>query len=939
MATADEINQNLTRFYDAAEEILKASNPGIAAELPFYSNLPMHLVPFKERASLFRQYRDAIGLDETLNSLAVNPAKRYHDVGGMVEPRHRTKVARIYDSLITGMSADADNPFGRLPLSVIQGNPLSSIYSSLNIQYNKRVLTDRAGITNLNSALPSSYFSIGLNSIPSRSSMAMKKFGPDTLAGKSTLVYDIETAGLAKGQIREVAYAINGAAQAPILFNPKEFQRGLVNVDGRASNLTDFLRTRYGLNIPGSTTTGDQFAEGMRPFLEAVKNTDYIVGHNIAGFDNEQVFIGLSRTNKYKKDAGFRALVDEAFEKVKTNTIDTLRIAREMPSLSGLGTADELAKMSNYSVYSIQNLLLKTDLVERMGGVDYLSQLMGDKGLHHATVDIAVTDAILRAGPDGLQIKDLGAGLSGQQAQLAASLRAQIVDSAAITPFTNLSNQDQLTDDVLRHLIRTYSDGGSGLVAKAGSPLESLLTSGNPVDQAKAFERIRASSSDLLSVKLNPIEQQILSERNLVPESLSAKTNLIGRLKAGQQMRMASSAVKAQSIAASAGLPFSGLSGDERGIAFGLSQATSGISNIVNPNEARIAGLAADSLVSRFSMFQPENVEYLTRSGRASLPMGLLGASGILKENDLVSLSVVEPTAHSGGAINVVKSLDDGQAEGLRSFLTGLMEKDDASIAEVLGSDSGVGRFREAMQAGLVDRIDKRGVSVAQIYGKENNTAIQGVVDIFKKFFNVDGQLQDRAMGSIALSVADADFESGILRTAGAFLDKGLGSQDRSLIASSTQAARRMYESTIGLAAANDPSLRMATTINNLSGKISADAVQGIYSSVQNHIIPNLGKGILGAVAVGAGALLFKRHKETERINETFEFQGWEGSGQGQYGVFQQIQAQKELGYDGYANLMDPLATASLTNNLSLSRTGHHNYDWDRNNQIYGGVL
>jgi hypothetical protein len=936
-----DLDKKLSEFYDAAEEALKKHNPGIAAELPFHSRLPLHLIPFKERTALFKQYRDAIGLDDALNSLTSRPSGHPHNIGELVANGHRQGVERIYDALVTGMPANADNPFGRLPGTDMGGSRLSSIYSSLNIQFNKRVIQDRAGVTTLDSALPSSYFSIGTRSIPARSSMQLPQFGPNTLKGASTLVYDVETAGLAKGQIREVAYAINGVAQEPILFNPKEFQRGLVNVDGRAGNLVDFMRRKHGLKIPTSTTTGDEFAEGMRPFLEAITKTDYVVGHNIAGFDNEQVFVGLSRTNRYKTDSKFAALVDEAFEKVQTKTIDTLRIAREMPSLSGLHAADELAAMSQHTPYSIQNLLLKTDLVERMGGVEDFAKLMGDKGLHHATIDIAVTDAILKAGPDGLKVKDLGEGLSGEEASIAARVKAQILDSAAITPFTNLSGPSDITDDVLRHLIRNYTDDDSGLVARSGSELDALMRSGSAADQAEAFKRIRSSTPDLLSVKLTPVEQQILSERRLTPDMIGADGSLFGRLKAHQQMKQAANAAKAQSVATKAGLPFAGLSTDERTIAYGISRATSTLSEIgVGSNEARVAGLASDTLVSRFAMFGADDVDYMTRSGRVSLPGQLISASGVLKENDLVRLSVVEPTAHSTGAINVVKSLSDEQADALKTFLAELLEKDNKSIGEILGaSDSGVAKFREAMADGLTERIDKRGVSVAQIYGNENNRAIQGVINVFKKYLNVDGMLEDRSMGSIALSVSDADFDSGILRTAGAFLNKGVGEEGRASLAESTTAARRLYQSTIDLAAANDPSLRVASAVDRLSGTMKADVVQGVYSKVQNHFIPNLGKGMVGLVAVGAGALLFRRRQENEKLNETFDFQGWESSGQGEYGVYQQIQAQQELGYDGYSNLVDPLATASLTNSLSLSRTGHHNYDWDRNNQIYGGLL
>ena len=942
--SSKSLDTDLAAFYKEAERLIVKNNPLMANELKYYSRLPLHLVPYRERAALIRQYRKAISLDDTLLGLSSSSAGEVPGIGTGVKPKHQQRVANIFSKLKTGMGADSDQAFGRLPTEDMGGSRLSKIYSSLNIQFRQRLQYDRAGLTGFSddAATAASYFTIGLNSIPTENSGTTSKYvpGKNMLDGKTTMVYDIETAGLSKGQIREVSYS-RGGVDSQILFNPKEFERGLVNIDGESGTLSDFLRKKHGLDIPTSAS-GDDFARRMRPFLESVVGTDFIVGHNITGFDNEQVFVGLSRTNLYKNDSAYRELVDQAFDKVKSSSIDTLEIARQMPSLAALQTADELA---DHSVYSIQNLLLKTDLAEKIG-IKKLHGMVNATGLHHANIDVAVTSAILDAAEGGgLQVKDLGSGLGEGLGVLARELKEQILSSSAITPGTNISSVDQLTDDVLAKLVDTYRfNESSGLMAESGSELDSMLR-GDVGQRAQAFKGLRDKTLTPQSIRLTPIEQQIISERDLARTGIGGDASLIDRASSRIKIKNAKGIRSVQRFSREAGIPFAGLSGDERTLARGFSVATSALSGL-SQNESQIASLASDTLVSRFGMFDSEGVQYVSRSGKVSLPQGIVKEAGLLKSHDLVSLSVVDPTeANPGGAINVVKNLNEDEASGLKSFLSDLLETDDDNIARVLGNGdesvgaAGVKNFREAMKGGLLDSIKAGDVSVAQVHGGSDRTAVQTITDLFRRQFNMEGQLRDDRLATIALPVMNVDHEEGVVRTSGALLNKGMGREERRSVRAATSATDRVYRRYLRAPAEQATDLRIAQRIAQVSDSIGSDTVRKIYASVQNTIIPNLGKGALGAVAIGAGALLLGRHKENQRLNETMDFQGWESSAEGQYGINQQLQERVDMGYDGYSNLMDPLATASVVNNLNNASTGHSNYDWARNNQLYGGLL
>lgn len=945
------LRRDLVGFYKEAEALLIKVNPSLKNELKFMSTLPLSQLPFKERAELIRKYRDAIGFDEALDTLNF-PTRQGADNVSKLPPMskvtevRKSEIGNIYSNLKSNVDIDDKSPFGRFPTT--RGSLLGNIYSRINVQFRSELQLDRAGLVSEKGSRASHYFTMGLDSIPTRNALRTNIYQPGQLAGKNTLVYDIETAGLTKGQIREVAFSQvrdgKTTSSKTLNFTPKEFNRGIVrNVDGKAGTLTDFLNKKFNIGAP-SISSGSDFAKGIVPFLKAVVDSDNIVGHNISGFDNEQMFVGLARTKEYKKDKQFRTLVDDAFKKVRNSTIDTMELVRQMPSLQNIGTAKVLADTGDRSVYSISNLLLETDLSDRIG-IDKLAELMGydeandtfKYGLHHAGVDTAVTAEILNAAEDGgLQLRPMGTTLTSEKQGLVRKIEKQIVQSAAITPVTNITDVDQITDDVLRRAVDDYDNKGV-LRAARGSELDKLLRS----DKEVAYKRLRAGEIAPDSIKLTALEQQIIRERDIaggIDDAAIKRGSLLPRVN------------QFMSRDKKLGLPLSGLSGDEKRLGHAISSATSSLQGL-STRESKAAGLARDTLVGRFNMFQASNVQYMSRSGRASMPAQVLQSAGLMDGDQMFSLSVFDGTMDTPHpAVNLVRSLNSKDVDTLETFLKSGVMEDDFALAKTLGIsldnpkviDVAVSEqlsdFRNAILDDDYFNSLRRsgGINVGQVYDGDNPGVVGRIGNALRSHFNIEGQIKDDMIRGIGLPGMDLDYDRGIIRTAGAVQTTGLTGSLREDLGRAVEGTREVYNQFVD-APHSSLEFRMAQAAE--ASGAGAEKVQRAYRAATEVILPNAKKGLLGIGIAGAGALLFKRYKEEQVLDETIDFQGYETSVPGGYAITQQVQERIDTGYNGYSQQMDPLATASLTSILNDSRTGHMTSSLMNNNAIYGGIL
>ena len=849
----------------------------------------------------------------------------------------------------------------------------------MNLNFDPVATDIHAGILHAkSSANAAMHFYPGMRSIPVMNQASLDMNGV-LIPGKKFMSFDIETAGLMRNQIREISYktgsvgaggSLIGGSDNQLLFNPIALRRGTIGkaeLGGavRPTTLPEFL------GIPGIGSS-DDFAKAMMPWLQSVKDSDYIIGHNISGFDIPQVHSQLISTEAYKgKLPGFKELVDEAFTGIDSKVVDTLTLAQRASNLSGITVHEDLLRMGDARAYSISNLLLQTDLAELIGPDEVRNAL--SKGLHNADVDDLVTRGLLQH-LGSLQLKPM----------TERGMIEKIISSSALTPFTNATSASEISDNALRHLIANVDDGIKIPMGDAYPTENRILAdliqqarSGVEGSTDKAFRMLR--SSDQLSglvFNINPIEQQVFETRNLglgVPTTLSKsidptsyifRTNLYDDMAYDGMKRRDRSPIRGQRgdipaqefeqfqrRMASLNMPFAGLAREERRFATGLSQLTGGI---WSPKDG-FNLITSDTLVSSFNMFDPSNdaLQYVTRSGRTSLPASILSKYGAISEGSLLDLSTVDATAYGGkNSVNLVHRF--GSVEEATAFadqLDALAGRSNLEIAEMLGIDSSMvpesaaadvaERFRAGIREGLTANIrtagHTTGVSIGQIYGDEAT----GIIDFLKEIHGGD-LLRDDSMLPFRLpfmgtKVLDDLTGRGIIQTAGAVLDSGLTPSDSTIIQRSVRHARQVYEGFVDLAVKpeNTHAFDAAKMAAGLGPKGAAATKTGfeLYQKMR----PNIGKVVAGVLVAGFGIHEYRKHKENEPYNEVFAPQPAPSSRK--YNVAFLLQQKKDMGIDMSRQGYSPLDTAYVVDNLNSAKIGHTNMSSNKNTALYGGVL
>lgn len=970
----------VTDFYNISEESLtkklldwqksvfqaaSSTTPGISSTLKYRGQNPLDLLPYKQQTEFMGQYREIIGLNSVLRNM-------------MGQGSRTERVGNIWGGLRSIMGMGSKNPYGMFRNIEDSGNPvLDRIYREMRLQFNDYPKLNVAGISSRTAPDAIHHFGVGISSIP----VFSESYGNQTrkIAPNSRyMTFDIETAGFMKNQIREVSFAsgvvgsagqFNTASRSSEFFEASQFGRGSMGIkdtDGRVMpvKLGEFMKRKFGI---GPSASADAFAERMIPFLNQVNNVDYVIGHNIGGFDIEQVFTQLASSKKYGSDAQFRALVDKSFEALKPGSgkvLDTLQLARTASNLADISLAPELEAIGRGGPYSIENLLLQTNLAEKIG-LSNTRKLLSAQGLHAGSVDLEITNAVAQHLHE-LVPQQLGGST------IANAIRQSVLSSAAITPHTDIRAQGDIADSVLRTLI----DTGTG-IENTGRNLKNLLNKAAAGDTAagqKAFDRIRSNRYRNLRFNINPIEHEVLATRNLgmaadVTRQISSDdlmmnagafaraTGTTGHfyssngLAGFQQARLLGSEEMSsfQSELARRNMPFAGLSFEERRLGTSLASVTSQVPGTIFDSNLGVIG--NDIMVSNFELFDPDHVAYLTRSGRTSMPAALLQKAGILSDGtsesaSMLSLSSVEPTElypHRG--MNLVYNFtNQDQLDTLASHLESLRGGTSEDIAEALGYDrnnfssGAVERFRGALSDGLIDSIRSeglaRGVSIGQLGGQ----AAEQVNDILKEVSGLD-RLSDKSMMAFRLPFMQMDISestaTGVIRTAGAVLDRGLDSEGLNAVSKSVQHTRNVFEAFKTLSA-DSGKVVSAKTIAGATDGAQVAKVISAYNKFQEHIRPNMGKATLGVLALGLGAHLWQKHEEAKKYDATVAPMPTDRR---RYAVADQLQTRIDSGYNGYYQHMDPLATASLVDVLNENKIGHTNMDPNRYSNLYAGVL
>ncbi len=985
--SAQEYTADLLRWQTDVFDRILSLNPSLSPSIRNSQRIPLHYLPIQEQIAQVGKYRQLSGLNTVLLNLSRTdsgtaiPQQLLDQLG----PGRAKEVHNIAEGLRSIKGIDAESPYFKVPVSYKAGDhPVEAVLASMNLGYNPRVSDLRAGMVDAKVAQnAASHFSSGPYSIRAISDDFFK-MSANLKPGASFMSFDIETAGLMKGQIREVGYRtgtidssgrLGSGVAGQLLFDPIMLRRGTVGQRSGSAvkpvSISEFLRMGNSGNI------SDNFAQAMVPFLESMKQSDYIIGHNIQSFDLPQVYDQLTQTKAYKASRqniipGFRDLVDSTFADLNPKIVDTLTLAQRAENLTELTVHPQLMRMGAAQPYSISNLLLQTDLGERIG-TDKMKSLLA-QGLHNAEVDDVVTRGILEHMND-LQLKTV----------TDSGMIRSIISSSAITPFTNASVHSDISDKALKHLISKVDNGifipNTSTDNRELRALIESARSGNVGAKNQAFDLIRSGRAEGLSFSINPIQQQVFETRNLGlgvranikhefdPTSYIFRNNLFDDMAyRGIPGRSRDNMILSQRSNISAeefhsfqtkmknmNMPFSGLSLEERRFGTALSHLTGGVSS--DTAARSISVLTSDTLVSHFDTFNPNQVQYMTTSGRSSLPVSLLTQHGGLKEGDLLGLSVVDRTVYSKrAAVNLVYKFDSQDAANVfATKLERLSEVGDRQIASSLGLDMSLfdeadalplemaSNFRAAVVNGLPQVIREtgatQGVSIGQLYGDKANP----VIELLRQL-NGTEQLKDEAVLPMKLPFAaadslDAKTGDGVMRTAGAVLDSGLTPADLKNVGRNVGTANQVYGGLLEVAregkhadALGAARMAAAMHLSEEQSQIVNNAFEA-FQKARPHIPKALGIGAIAAFGIHE----YKKHKENEPYNDLFDRSG--PTTDTQYNVGRLLQQKKDMGIDLSRQGYNPLETAFVVDNLNSNRIGHTNMASNKNSALYGGII
>lgn len=231
------------------------------------------------------------------------------------------------------------------------------------------------------------------------------------------------------------------------------------------------------------------FEEGMRDFLEYIKDADFVAGHNLP-FDYKALRYGLINTPAYTTNPEFKELADSflnRFSHIDSGTIgdfiDTAALSRQL--LPKLAVAEELEGLSPYQ-YSLQNILLQTNLLARIReevGDDGVQDLLA-QGTHFADVDVSIETPFFKylqemgQGGRGLEMYPTGEyhGMSPEERNI-------ILKSRPFTPNLPLRNIGDL-NEITRQKAMAAGILEEGAEDTGISPLENMIIASRDLSMA-----------------------------------------------------------------------------------------------------------------------------------------------------------------------------------------------------------------------------------------------------------------------------------------------------------------------------------------------------------------------------------------------------------------------------------------------------------------------
>lgn len=990
--------------------LLRAVSEGGVSLRPMIDRLP-----YEERRAVLNKFRQIYGFDDALGTEEeVLSFVRTIQSGGkasldsLMEVGEDTGSRRVFKFDIAEGAIEPSK----------KRNPLVSILNNLSIQYDEnealRLLdqidrgeqVDIRGAFKFGGNILQADYVRGLDETLTRA-MAMP-------SGQNILVFDTETLGLGvgKGNVRQVSAmqmmsdGKGGFDEAVDPFN-KFFrtataQVGMISEVDQAGLRTPRTLVDYldGLadpnNLISDTGGGDEFVEALKPLLRQMRDSEYIMGHNVQ-FDLDQIITSVKLTGQYisGKDTELVGLVDEITEKVQggRGVLDTLHIAKA--KLPKLNSAAELGFSGAKTTHSLENLMLQTDLIDRLveesgGGAVGRSAVMDFLGMtqsgamHQADVDTKLTAKLFQFLTDsqGLQASPLGgrSGMSTPEADFYGQVRTFVRRSYAPTPISNIADIRDIDPRLFSAILTEGDERIRFGVLDQGKTLMEQLSLTRVKDDSYTLSqagnvRFSGTSQELFdlmskdsepfyaSAKITPLEQEVFLTRNLVQPledyrvtedtffSLGNVRRVTGKdtpyaglinkvgtffkrgvsLKPGEFSEM-------QRTMQSMNLPFAGLSLPETMLTNAMARSTAGLSGveaIMGSTYKDVVDIADDIGISHFKTW---DTAMQTGSGKVQLPAEILRAAGVMDESgDLLSLSTYNYTRGISGdtlkGVNLSLDLSEAQIQTLQKFLE---TADEAAQLDELGGkslfDYGItSNVKKEILSGL-NTHGNYGVAVGSIEGK----AGEEIASVLEN--NILLEQVGRDTDKIPIRVRLLDITRG---TSGGE-DMGLGRIGPAFL--------DRFMDKEGEDAITEGMERGRKILDDMVDFADSEGGSRIFAAARSSIEmgnPQLGQKIYqgykvarkgapfaaGAAIIGAGALFMsKRKKESDMYNETMEQQPTED-----YSDYSAYREDMGMQQAPARRLPDPLLTSYLVGDMDQNKIGHTKMGSQKYSNLFNG--
>jgi len=554
--------------------------------------------------------------------------------------------------------------------------------------------------------------------------------------------------------------------------------------------------------------SGKQFAEALKPLLLRMRDSDYVMGHNVQ-FDIDQILVGSRLTSVYLNnlDPEFVELVDQVAAKIGKgdSVIDTLAIARNR--LPDVQIAPELAFAGKKTTHSLENLILQTNLIDRMvedagggqAGRNEVMRLLGmtqSGAMHQSDIDTLLTAKLFKYMNEeslvekGLGLAEPGVSLTADEKTFYSRLRTFVRRSYAPTPISNIADVRNIDENMFEALMKEQDDNRIrfGMLDSQTGVMERLqrtsqetptglihtITSGKGVEfsgTAKELQSFLSDDIEKFSIfpQLTPVEQEVFLTRNLVaPQNVGPVTDetffnlgnfrkmtgrdnpysgLLNRVGTFFKRNVSAGEFSAvQTAMERNGVPFAGLSLPEAVVTNVMARATSTQAVAFGGADyGAVSKLADDIGISHFGLWDDA---MLTRGGKVQLPVEILKAAGVMGESgDLLSLSTFEYLDDSVGefqsGISLTRSLAEEELQTLIDYIDNLDEDDLIEGTNKTFRDFFTTKGSGATKADLLEGLATSGKQFGVSVGGFRGEVAQQIGDVLKESVLFESMLRD----------------------------------------------------------------------------------------------------------------------------------------------------------------------------------------------------